>query len=399
MDRAEHGTCPLPADPVLAEIAEAANQAGAWTYIVDPEWRWVYMTDDARRSQSRGSELAPVPLGEHFFSAASLDADVIKFTYTPAVMRDILEAMGPWVLGDTPGGRDELRRLVDTRIADAVDEIVMPGPHAANAAEFTGSFSRGATVRGVSVQQRVYDSEGRFRGVAMTAKPKAGMAAIASMVATEDLEHIARKQSVARAGRQRAAILFADLERSSQLSRRLSTAAYFTLARRLVNAADAAVVDSGGIVGRHVGDGVVAFFLAGTAGSESAAAEACIGATRALRAAGSEVAARSDLEPDEVTMRFGLHWGSTLYMGLIATPGRSEVTALGDAVNETARIEACATGGRALASKELIEQLEPEAAARLDIDQGRASYTPLASLSTATEKARRDAPAIAVCDV
>jgi class 3 adenylate cyclase len=98
-------------------------------------------------------------------------------------------------------------------------------------------------------------------------------------------------------------------------------------------------------------------------------------------------------------MRFGLHWGSTLYVGNITTAGRGEVTALGDEVNEAARIEACASGGRVLASKELIERLEPEAAASLNLDPDRITYTPLAALDTATEKARRDAPAIAVCDV
>jgi hypothetical protein len=56
-------------------------------------------------------------------------------------------------------------------------------------------------------------------------------------------------------------------------------------------------------------------------------------------------------------------------------------------------------GGRALASKELIERLESADAAALDLDPDRVTYTPLADLDTATEKARRDAPAIAVCDV
>jgi len=81
------------------------------------------------------------------------------------------------------------------------------------------------------------------------------------------------------------------------------------------------------------------------------------------------------------------------------TGGRSEVTALGDEVNEAARIEACATGGRALASKALIERLDPGAAAALGLDPDHVTYIPLAGLSTATEKARRGAPAIAVCEV
>ena len=88
-----------------------------------------------------------------------------------------------------------------------------------------------------------------------------------------------------------------------------------------------------------------------------------------------------------------------MFVGSIATAGRTEVTALGDEVNECARIEACATGGRALASKDLIERLSAEAANELELDPGRLTYITLSDLPTATEKARRDAPAIAVCDV
>ena len=98
-------------------------------------------------------------------------------------------------------------------------------------------------------------------------------------------------------------------------------------------------------------------------------------------------------------MRFGLHWGATLYVGLISTVGRVEVTALGDEVNEAARIEACATGGRALASKDLIERLDHDDAAALGLHPLRLAYSALRDLDTATEKARRDAPAIPVCDV
>jgi class 3 adenylate cyclase len=144
---------------------------------------------------------------------------------------------------------------------------------------------------------------------------------------------------------------------------------------------------------------VVAFFLAETAGSDSGAARGCIAAARALRGAVREVAERSELEPEDVVLRFGLHWGSNLYVGNISTAGRSEVTALGDEVNEAARIEACASGGRALASKDLIERLDPEDATALDLDPDRITYTSLGDLEKATEKARRDAPTIPVCEV
>ena len=77
----------------------------------------------------------------------------------------------------------------------------------------------------------------------------------------------------------------------------------------------------------------------------------------------------------------------------------SEVTGLGDEVNEAARIEACATGGRLFASKPRVERLTEHDAAALDINPDHMTYTQLADLATATEKARRDAPAIAVCEL
>jgi len=55
--------------------------------------------------------------------------------------------------------------------------------------------------------------------------------------------------------------------------------------------------------------------------------------------------------------------------------------------------------GRTLASKALIERLDREDAAALGIDASHTSYTQLGELDTATEKARRDAPSIPVCDI
>src|SRR5262249_55350880 len=162
-----------------------------------------------------------------------------------------------------------------------------------------------------------------------------------------------------------------------------STASYFRLGRRLVRAADQCVVDAGGLVGRHVGDGVVAFFLAESAGSESAAARACIDACRALRHATAEVAAESEIEPEDANLRFGLHWEENIYVGSISTAGRWEVTALGDEVNETARIEACAAGGRALASKDLIERLDPGDALFINLAPAPDTYTPIGELTSA----------------
>jgi class 3 adenylate cyclase len=189
------------------------------------------------------------------------------------------------------------------------------------------------------------------------------------------LTHLERMSVVDAPDRHPAAILMADLEASSPLARHLSSAQYFAFGRRLLRAADRCVIDAGGIVGRHAGDGVVAFFLAETTGSESAAARGCITAARILRDLLPDIAARSALSDAEISLRFGLHWGATLYMGRILTAGRSEVTALGDEANEAARIEACATGGRALASKSLIERLNRADADALGFDTGHTTAT------------------------
>jgi len=289
---------------------------------------------------------------------------------------------------------------VDPRLRDLVDGL-SPAEDLTAFTYVLASFAMGVSAPSdfKVLVTRIHDASGQFVGIVLQAMTPVGMATLGALALIGDLGHFERMMGVAKAGRRPAAILFADLEGSSALSRRLSTASYFNLGRRLARAADQCVIDAGGLVGRHVGDGVVAFFPSETAGSDSAAARACIEASRSLREAVAEVAARSELQPEAVVLRFGLHWGANLYVGNISTAGRSEVTALGDEVNEAARIEACASGGRALASKDLIERLDPEDAAALGLDPDHVTYTPLGELTTATEKARRDAPTIPVCEV
>jgi hypothetical protein len=52
-----------------------------------------------------------------------------------------------------------------------------------------------------------------------------------------------------------------------------------------------------------------------------------------------------------------------------------------------------------LASKSLLERLNRADADTLGLDWPHTRYTPLADLPTASEKARRVAPSIAVCEV
>ncbi|HZB78723.1 MAG TPA: hypothetical protein VE522_02605 [Actinomycetota bacterium] len=79
--------------------------------------------------------------------------------------------------------------------------------------------------------------------------------------------------------------------------------------------------------------------------------------------------------------------------------GRLEITALGDRVNECARIEQSARDGQILASKSLIENLEDEDAKALGLDPDRVTYRMVAELPGADEKAERDAGTIPVTEL
>jgi class 3 adenylate cyclase len=391
---------PLPEDPTLAAYAAVLNETGHWAMVFDAQWRQVFVTDELRLASGEQHDSVAQRLGEHSFGPSEVShvETIYSGDWMDTVRREFRQ-LGPFIVFDTPGGRDELRRVVDPALRDLVDEIepVEAPPIWRGVDNMTKHAGSSAQIR--VLWMRIHDRAGTFVGAIFLAKPRPGMTQLATAAGLADSDHLDRMALVERPDRRPAAVLMADLEASSPLARRLSTAQYFAFGRRLVRAADQCIVDQGGIVGRHAGDGVVAFFLADIAGSESAAARACIETARALRAAVDDVADRSGLQQGDVSLRFGLHWGATLYVGRITTVGRSEVTALGDEVNEAARIEACATGGRTLASKLLVERLNDADAQALAVDSQHATYTLLGDLDTATDKARRDAPGIAVCDV
>jgi class 3 adenylate cyclase len=95
-------------------------------------------------------------------------------------------------------------------------------------------------------------------------------------------------------------------------------------------------------------------------------------------------------------MKVGLHWGASLYMGQLVPGGRLDVTALGDEVNEAARIQECAEPDQTLASKQLLERLSSEDAGALGLDLEKETYQPVSTLPSAPDKAIEDAGALPV---
>ena len=100
---------------------------------------------------------------------------------------------------------------------------------------------------------RLQDGEGRAAGIALIYKPAASMAVLSTLAGSGDLRHFERMHQVAQPCRRPSAVLFADLEASSALARRLSTASYFSLGRRLARAADQCVIDANDEVLAFVG--------------------------------------------------------------------------------------------------------------------------------------------------
>ncbi len=183
--------------------------------------------------------------------------------------------------------------------------------------------------------------------------------------------------------------MFADLEGSGALAERLPAHTYFELLRALLTGIDELVAARGGIVGKHGGDGATAFFLADQLGSAAAAAGAALDVARAVPGLAASAAARSGAAGD-LRVNVGAHWAEQLYLGQVITGGRLEVTALGDEVNECARLQQSARHGELIASKALLDQLRAEDRASLDL-AGPLRFGPLGELPGATEKAIRDA--------
>ena len=374
-------------DAEVAKAIEVVDEMRLAANVLDHSWRMVHTTD--AQVFNVGGNFA---LGDHILSTAFHARLEGTAVLADEVTAYTLQAV-PFILGTSGGDRAAVRAVADPRFHDAIDTVEPCDPPAVWTAVMNvrprgfGDFPLRAVVCRLSRQ------DGSFAGAAEVWVPNLSgeVLGLVSLAAPEYLERVAR---VARSQRRPSAIVFADLEASTPLARRLSTGSYFTLIRRVMREVDRLIVDNGGLVGRHVGDGLTAFFPAELAGGEAEAARKALVTARALPAAVLGAAATVS-GAGEVLVNVAVHWGATVRLGTMLTAARFEVTALGDEVNEAARMEACASGGRLLCSKALIERLDDDDAAALGVDPD-ASYMTLGDVPGAPDKARRDAPTLAV---
>jgi class 3 adenylate cyclase len=370
--------------PALVPVVEALDATGWAVEVCDPAWTLVWTSSEMRAVLGNATD-EDLGIGRHMIQSRHENRRLSSIS--PESGEAWLRLHAPFVMYDTGATAEDLRRLADPAFAHVLDGLA---PRKAPPRwSYSLTFETLGVIRGLG--ERICGDGGELLGIGFlygSALP----ASILAYVATGSIKQFERMGGLLEPGRRQAAVLFADVEGSTDRSRRLPSARYFAAIRALNHAIDDAILDEGGVVGKHAGDGVSAFFLADQVGSPSAAARAAIAAARGIASAAAA-------QETEWRVNVGVHWGATLYMGQIATSGRLEITALGDEVNECARIQEAARSGQLLASKMLLERLDPEDAEAVGVDPVGVVYRLVGELPDAGEKARRDAASLPVTEL
>lgn len=367
-----------------------------WSALaVDAGWKLTWVTRELR--EFLAADDAELGIGRHILDSFTLPAWQTSDQALPSL--DYFVKILGYSKSDVVGRGLEAHDVIDSPFADLVEAAEpLPYPYVD-----IGSFdykdprlspeTPSLTVN--LCMAPVREADGTLAGGVviffMGVRPN-----ILSLLGRGDQQMYERMARLVEPARHRAAILFCDLADSGSLSRELSNSAYFKLIRALWTGIDRVIADHSGIIGKHAGDGASAYFLVTDLGSTEATAAAALKAARAIHSASEEVF--SEIEAPG-RMKVGVHWAGSLYMGQLVPGGRLEVTALGDEVNETSRIESCARPGETLVSKHLLQQLDPDSAAVLGVDLEKVRFAELKDREGASQKAIRDAGSVPVTEL
>ena len=379
----------------LTPHRDALAAFGASALLLDDEWRIRWVSQELRDFVSADPN-GDLGVGLHV-AQALLDSPWIDVVH-PDSLASFLGDMAGYVVWELQRRGVDPGSVTPTQFLPLVEglEAVEPPPAWRSSFSYLPPGGSEDDVYGVDVLfVRLFDEH---REIGCMALFEVGVPRhLVALLARGDQRMYERMARLVRPGHREAAILFCDLQGSGTLSRRLPTAEYFNLVRRLWRGVDAAVSSFGGIVGKHAGDGATAFFLADDVGGRSEATRAALLTARTIHQVGADVF--RDVASQDCLMKVGLHWGPNLFMGQLVPGGRLDVTALGDEVNEAARIEQAAGAHETLASKQLLEGLTREHGVELGLDVRSLTYRLLAEIAPHAEKIVRDAGSLAVVSV
>jgi len=379
----------------LQEIASKIDEAEWAAEIYDHEWRLQWCSAELQLLLG-GHDPEELGYGRHIL-------DAYQLPLWQRATTDLSRARGhevPYILADTPGGVASLRKVLSKEYYAHIKNIKPQAPPPTWMTEMDYLQGNLPPLKIWCQQQRIIDEDG-FHGTVRTYHP--GLrASVLAYLARGNTAMFERMIRLVEPGPRKCAILFADLEGSTPLSRKLSSRAFFELLTSFSKGVDDIIVEQQGIVGYHAGDGVNAFFVADELEEIQSAAAGAVTSAREIinlvHRLGEEL--NETLETNiDLRVNIGLHWSGTLYIGQVVSGGRLEVSALGDEVNTCSRICASATGGQALASKHLLERLSYEQATELGFDPDKIIYHPLGEIETASPKAlndTRDLPVAAI---
>jgi adenylate cyclase len=149
-------------------------------------------------------------------------------------------------------------------------------------------------------------------------------------------------------------LLFADVRGSTGLAERMQAQEFSQLISRFYGAAASVVDDWNGLVDKFVGDEVVALFVPGFAGRDHA--------SRAVGAGHELLHATGNDGPEPwVPIGIGVHTGIA-FVGRVGEGDACDFTAVGDAVNTTARLASSAGAGEMLVSRAAADSAGLDAA-------------------------------------
>jgi adenylate cyclase len=155
----------------------------------------------------------------------------------------------------------------------------------------------------------------------------------------------------------------------------MTTAAFHALLDRFYAVASRTVFDHDGSVDKFVGDEVVAMFFPLWSGPNHVG-RAVMAATALLRATG-----HADPAGPWVPVGAGVHTGPA-WVGAVGDDAHTELTALGDTVNTTARLASAAAAGEVLVTAVAAQAagLDPDLERRSLELKGKESATEVVSL-------------------